>query len=90
MRGNQRYGRQKYNGDGFRIKFRNQGYERGRGRSNDRQFIGSDKRNNISVSNSRSRSGYRANTNRDRIRCVKCQEYDQFARDCLKCKQSER
>ena len=31
-----------------------------------------------SSSNSRSRSGSRASTNRDRIRCYKCREYDQF------------
>ena len=36
----------------------------------------------ISSSNIRSRSGSRANTNRDRIRCYKCREYDHFARDC--------
>ena len=35
-----------------------------------------------SSSNSRSRSGSRASTNRDRIRCYKCREYDHFARDC--------
>ena len=29
-----------------------------------------------------SRSGSRASTNRDRIRCYKCREYDHFARDC--------
>ena len=34
-----------------------------------------------SSSNSRLRSGSRANTNRDRIRCYKCREYDHFARD---------
>ena len=31
--------------------------------------------------NSRSRSGSRANTNRDRIRCYNCREYDNFVRD---------
>ena len=31
---------------------------------------------------SRSRSGSRASTNRDRIRCYKCREYDHFMRDC--------
>ena len=25
----------------------------------------------------------RASTNRDRIRCFKCKEYDDFAKDCL-------
>ena len=31
---------------------------------------------------SRSRSGSRATTNRDRIRCFECRECDHFARDC--------
>ena len=29
-----------------------------------------------------SRSGSRASTNRDRIRCFECREYDHFARQC--------
>ena len=33
-------------------------------------------------SNSKSRSGSRANTDRDRIRCYTCREYDHFMRDC--------
>ena len=37
---------------------------------------------NRSTSNGRSRSGSRASTNRDRIRCYKCGEYDNFAKDC--------
>ena len=36
----------------------------------------------MSTSNSRSRSGSRASTNRDRIRCYKCGEYDHFVKDC--------
>ena len=28
------------------------------------------------------RSGSRASTNRDRIRCFECREYDHFAREC--------
>ena len=35
-----------------------------------------------SSSSDRSRSGSRASTNRDRIRCYACREYDHFARDC--------
>ena len=35
-----------------------------------------------SSSNDRSRSGPRASTNRDRIRCYTCREYDHFVRDC--------
>ena len=33
-------------------------------------------------SNDRSRSGSRASTNRDRIMCYMCREYDHLARDC--------
>ena len=33
-------------------------------------------------SNTSSRSGYRAHTNRDRIRSFRCREYDHFAKDC--------
>ena len=33
-------------------------------------------------SNNRSRSGSRASTNRDGIRCYVCREYDQFVIDC--------
>ena len=35
-----------------------------------------------SSSNDRSRSGSRASTNRDRIGCYACREYDHFVRDC--------
>ena len=35
-----------------------------------------------SISNSRSRSGSRASTNSDRIRCYNCREYDHFIRYC--------
>ena len=35
-----------------------------------------------SSSNRRLRSGSRASTNRDRIRCYNCREYDHFARNC--------
>ena len=40
-------------------------------------------RRNDSNSSSRSRSGSRASTNRDRIRCSMCREYGHFAKDCL-------
>ena len=36
----------------------------------------------MSTSSSRLRSGSRASTNRDRIRCYKCRKYDHFTRDC--------
>ena len=42
----------------------------------------SNDRNNGGTCNSGSRSGSRASTNRDRIRCYKCREYDHFAKDC--------
>ena len=35
-----------------------------------------------SSSNSRSRSGLRASTNRDRIRCYRGREYYHFVKDC--------
>ena len=35
-----------------------------------------------SISNGKSRLGSRASTNRDRIRCYKCREYDHFTKDC--------
>ena len=35
-----------------------------------------------SESSSRSRSNSRPGTNRDRVRCFKCREYDHFANEC--------
>ena len=35
-----------------------------------------------SSSNGGSRSGSRASTNRDRIRCYRCRKYDHIVRDC--------
>ena len=35
-----------------------------------------------SDSSSRLRSGLRISTNRDRVRCFKCREYDHFANEC--------
>ena len=60
--------------------YRGQDYDRNRSRSLDRQVRG--RRNGRSASNGRSRSGSRVSTNRDRIRCFKCREYDHFAREC--------
>ena len=34
------------------------------------------------MSNSKSNSDSRASTNRDRIRCFECREYDHFPREC--------
>ena len=39
-------------------------------------------RNRRSRSPSSSRLGSRTSTNRDRIRCFKCREYDHFANEC--------
>ena len=35
-----------------------------------------------SDSSSRSQSNLRVSTNRDRVRCCKCREYDHFANEC--------
>ena len=64
-RGSQRY-RNNYN-DYRRNNYRGQGYDRNRSRSLDRQDRS--RRRDRSISNGRSRSGSRAGTNGDRIRC---------------------
>ena len=79
-RGNQRYWKWN-NNNNRRGNFRNQNYDRNRSRSYERQ--NRNRRDSRSIRNSRSRSGSRATTNRDRIRCFECREYDHFARDCL-------
>ena len=82
FQGNYRgYGRQNNRG-GYRND-RHNDYNRGRNRSRERIITrnygsGGDR----SPSNSRSRSGSRASTNRDRIRCYNCRQYDHFVRDC--------
>ena len=50
-------------------------------RSRERTFAGNYRRDRSS-SNDRSRSGSRASTNRDRIMCYACREYDHFAGNC--------
>ena len=45
---------------------------------------------NRSPGNGISRSGSKANTNRGRIRCYNCREYDHFARDCPNSRERER
>ena len=58
-------------------------YDRGRNRSRERSFPRNyDSNRTMSMSNNRLRSGSRASTNRDRIRCYKCRKYDHFVRDC--------
>ena len=88
--------RQNYQGNRFRGNFRGDGRQnsiegyrnekygnnnRHRNRSRERAFAGSYRRDRSS-SNDRSRSGSRASTNRDRVRCYVCREYDHFVRDC--------
>ena len=78
---NQNFRRQKNRG-GYRENYRDENFERGRSRSTARQCSGNLRRNNRS-SSSRSRSGSRVSTNRDRIRCYKCREHNHFTKDCL-------
>ena len=80
----QNFERQNSRGE-YRNTYRNESYgrSRDRNRSRERSFSRdfSSNRNNRSTSNNRTRSGSRASTNRDRIRCYKCSEYDQFTKD---------
>ena len=82
FRGNTRgYSRQNNRGNYRNERYND--YNRDRNRSRERTFTRNYSSNrDRSSSNSRLRSGSRANTNRDRIRCYKCREYDHFARDC--------
>ena len=63
---------------GYRSNYRNDNFGRGRSRSREGQYSGNLRRNDRS-SSSRSTSGLRASTNRDKVRCFKCREYDHFA-----------
>ena len=82
FRGNARgYGRQN-NRDNYR-NVRYSSNNRDRSRTRERTLIRNYGNNrDITSSNNRSRSGSRASTNRDRIRCYVCREYDYFVRDC--------
>ena len=63
--------------------YRNNNYNRSRNRPRERSFFRNYGNNRTrSPSNSRSRSEPRASTNRDRICCYKCWDYDHFTRDC--------
>ena len=62
-----------------KTKFVNNRFDRSRSRQRTGQLSRNFSRND--TSNSRSRSGSRASTNRDRIRCLRCKEYDHFAKD---------
>ena len=90
--------RQNYRGNRFRGNFRGYGrqsnrenYRKQRYGSNNRDKNRSRERTltrnygngrDKSSSNDKSRSGSRASTNRDRIGCYACREYDYFVRDC--------
>ena len=79
FRNTQNYRGQNFRG-GYRRNYRNVSFGRGRSGYRDRCYLRSLRRNNRS--SSRSTSGSRASTNRDRIRCYKCGEYDHFPKDC--------
>ena len=77
------YGRQNSRGEYRNDSYRHDGYIRGRDRLRERSFSGNYSSNRVrNASNSRCRSGSRASTNRDKIRCYNCREYDHFAQDC--------
>ena len=76
----QNYRGQNFRG-GYRRNYRSDNFGRGRSRSRDRQYSGNLRRNDWS-STSRSRSGSRASTDRDRIKCFKYREYDHFTEVC--------
>ena len=65
----------------MRNNYRGQNYDKNRSRSLDRHDRS--RRRDRSMSNGRSRPGSRVNTNRDRIRCFECREYNHFAKECL-------
>ena len=68
-----------------RERYRDERYgnsnNRDRNRLRERAFVGNYRRDRSSASD-RSRSGSRTSTNRDRIRCYVCREYDHLMRDC--------
>ena len=64
--------------EGHRNERHGNNNDRDRNRLRERTFAGNYRRDRSS-SNDRSRSGSRASTNRDRIRCYTCREYDHFA-----------
>ena len=76
----QRYGRQN-NNNSRGGHFRGQNYDSKRSRSYKRQ--NRDRMDGRSISNSRSRSGSRVTTNRDRMRYFECRECDHFTRHYL-------
>ena len=76
-------GRQNGRGEYRNNTYGNDNYDRVRNRSRERSFSRNcDSNRTRSTNNSRLRSGSRASTNRDRIRCYRCREYKHFSRDC--------
>ena len=82
FRGNSRgYSRQDDRGNFRNERYNN--YNRDRSRPRERSFTRNyNNSRDRSSGNSRLRSASRASTNRDRIRCYACREYDHFVRDC--------
>ena len=82
FRGNSRgYSRQDDRGNYRNERYNN--YNRDRSKPRERNFTRNyNNSRDRSSSNSTSSSGSRASTNRDRIRCYACREYDNFVRDC--------
>ena len=80
-RGNFRRNSRQCSREGYKNKRYGNNNHRDRNRLRERTFVGNYRRDRSS-SNDRSRSGSRANTNRDRIRCYACREYDHFVRNC--------
>ena len=76
----QNYRGQNFSG-GYIRNNRNDNFGRGKSRSRDRQYSDTFIRNDRS-SISRARLCLRICTNRDRIRCFGCREYDHFTKDC--------
>ena len=79
LKGAQNYRRPTFRRE-YRANHRNSNFDRGRSRSRDRKLSGNFRRNDRS--STRSRSGLRTSTNRDKIRCFRCREYYHFAKDC--------
>ena len=66
-------------------------YSRSRNRPRERTFSRNyDSNRDRSSSNSRLRSWSRSSTNRDRIRCYNCREYNHFVRNCPKLQRRKR
>ena len=83
FRGNVRnYCRENSTGE-YRNNYRDDSYGRSRNRSSERLFSRNYGNNRTrGTFNSRSRSGSRASTNRDKICCYRYREYNHFTRDC--------